>query len=54
MRTTLQIRKADEQIYSKLSQFNFSKFVSEMLQEHGQEWMNREINILTVASMEDK
>ncbi len=53
MRTTLQIRKADEQIYSKLSQFNFSKFVSEMLHAHGQEWINKEVKSLTL-NMETK
>jgi len=46
MRTTLQIRKADEQIYTKLKQFNFSKFVSEMFQAHGQKYINREAEIL--------
>jgi len=42
-RTTLQIRKADVQIYSKIQQFNFSKFVSEMMHSHGPDWINKQL-----------
>jgi len=42
-RTTLQIRKADVQIYSKIQQFNFSKFVSEMMHNHGPDWINEQL-----------
>jgi len=42
-RTTLQIRKADVRIYSKIQQFNFSKFVSEMMHSHGQNWINEQL-----------
>jgi len=46
MRTTLQIRKADQKIYTKLKRFNFSKFISDMLNAHAQEWMNKEVDSL--------
>jgi len=45
-RTTLQIRKADVQIYSKIQQFNFSKFVSEMMHSNGQHWINEQLSEL--------
>ncbi len=46
MRTTLQIRKADEQIFNKVRNFNFSKFVSEMMHSHGQDWINEQLSQL--------
>ncbi len=46
MRTTLQIRKADEQIFDKVRKFNFSKFVSEMMHSHGQDWINEQLSQL--------
>jgi len=50
MRTTLQIRKADEQIFEKVRQFNFSKFVSEMMHRHGQKWVDEQISQLKSLS----
>ena len=34
-RTMIHIRRKDEEIFSKLSQLNFSEFVSDMMQAHG-------------------
>jgi len=34
-RTTIHIRRADEEIFIKLSQLNFGEFVSDMMNEHG-------------------
>lgn len=50
MRTTLQIRKADEQIFDKVRQFNFSKFVSEMMHKHGQSWIDEQVSQLQSLS----
>ena len=40
IRTTIQIRKADKEIYGKVSKFNFSGFISEMLNKYGQKYVD--------------
>lgn len=42
-RTTIHIRRADEKIFSKLSQLNFGEFVSDMMQEYGQEYFDAKV-----------
>lgn len=53
MRTTLQIRKSDEQIFEKVRQFNFSKFVSEMMHRHGQKWVDEQVSQLQSLSSDN-
>ena len=47
LRTTLQIRRADEEIYKKVAQFNFSGFISEMLSRYGQLYIDARVQELT-------
>jgi len=53
IRTTLQIRKADEQIFDKVRKFNFSQFVSEMMHSHGQDWINEQLSQLQSLSSDN-
>ena len=47
VRTSVQIRKADQEIYRKVSQFNFSGFISDMLNQYGQEYVDTRVQELT-------
>jgi len=38
VQTSVHIRRKDEKIYNKLSQFVFSEFVSDMMNQHGPEY----------------
>jgi len=42
-RTTIHIRRADEKIFSKLSNLNFGEFVSDMMNEHGPEYFSAKV-----------
>jgi len=45
-RTSLQIRKADVDMYNKVRQLSFSSFVSDMLRRFGQPWIDGELESL--------
>lgn len=54
MKTSVHIRQVDEEIYKKLSQLNFGLFISDMMQKHGQDYIDdkvekqvKELNKLT-------
>ena len=42
-RTTIHIRRDDEQIFSTLSQLNFGEFVSDMMKEHGPKYFDAKV-----------
>lgn len=43
IRTTIHIRRDDEEIFSKLSQLGFGEFVSDMMNEHGPDYIDNKV-----------
>lgn len=41
VRTSLQIRRSDEEIYHKVNKFNFSEFISDALNNYGLVYANK-------------
>ena len=52
VRTSIQIRKADQEIYHKVSQFNFSGFISDMLNKYGQDYVD--VKLAKLNSLNDQ